>query len=220
MVAADEVSIATCVGASFVSAIETSGPSLRSFDSNRSRQVLSSLNRRFARGDGLKETLRTCKISQYSVRATLLFALSTLVRSILSLLDTRLSTFGTKIGAYGSLNYRIPDLADPDPLRYAILACIAEALVLALNWRLSLSMRRNGNHIHHQHGSDPYPPYNPLLMPSWTRDVPAVPTSYLRLTMPESKLDFEGRLVLIDEGKSEIFRKRNIIASEYRFYTI
>ncbi|EEQ35608.1 hypothetical protein McanMca71_002985 [Microsporum canis] len=116
--------------------------------------------------------------------------------------------------------HRIPDPADPDPLRYAILACIAEALVLALNWRLSLGMRRNGNHIHRQHGSDPYPPYNPLPMPSWVRNVPAVSTSYLRSTVPGSKLDSEGRLVLIDEGNSEIFRKRNIIASEFRFYTI
>ncbi|EGD94560.1 hypothetical protein TESG_02072 [Trichophyton tonsurans CBS 112818] len=114
----------------------------------------------------------------------------------------------------------IPDPADPDPLRYAILACIAEALVLALNWRLSLGMRRNGNHIHRQDGSDPYPPYNPLLMPSWVRDVPPVSTEYLRLTIPANKLDSDGRLVLIDGGKSEIFRKRNIIASEYRFYTI
>ncbi|KAK2865451.1 hypothetical protein FQN49_003563 [Arthroderma sp. PD_2] len=116
--------------------------------------------------------------------------------------------------------HRIPDPADPDPIRYAILACIAEALVLALNWRLSIGMRRDGNHIHRQHGSDPYAPYDPLPMPLWARDVPPLTTDYLRSVMPESKLDSEGRLVLIDEGKSELFRKRNIIASEYRFYTI
>ncbi|KAF3480028.1 uncharacterized protein GIQ15_07004 [Arthroderma uncinatum] len=116
--------------------------------------------------------------------------------------------------------HRIPDPADPDPIRYAILASIAEALVFALNWRLSIGMRRNGNHIYRQHGSDPYPPYDPLPMPSWTRDVPPVKIDHLRSAMPSSMLDSEGRLVLIDEGKSEVFRKRNIVASEYKFYTI
>ncbi|EFR02001.1 hypothetical protein MGYG_05004 [Nannizzia gypsea CBS 118893] len=97
-----------------------------------------------------------------------------------------------------------------------ILFAMQYSLVLL---RHCIGVRRNGKHIHRQHGSDPYPPYDPLFMPSWVRDVPAVTTSYLRSVMPESKLDSDGRLVLID-GENEIFRKRNIIASEYRFYTI
>ena len=45
--------------------------------------------------------------------------------------------------------HRMPDPCDRDPIWYAILACIAEELAKAFNWRLSLGMRREKNkHIY------------------------------------------------------------------------
>ena len=38
---------------------------------------------------------------------------------------------------------QIPDPQDPDPVRYAILASMVEALVDAFNWRLQLGLRRD-----------------------------------------------------------------------------
>ncbi|KAI9807058.1 MAG: hypothetical protein M1825_005775 [Sarcosagium campestre] len=38
---------------------------------------------------------------------------------------------------------RLPDPQDEDPIRYAVLASMAEALVDAFNWRLELGLRRN-----------------------------------------------------------------------------
>lgn len=38
---------------------------------------------------------------------------------------------------------RIPDPKDPDPITYAILASMVEALVDAFNWRLEQGLRRN-----------------------------------------------------------------------------
>jgi hypothetical protein len=39
----------------------------------------------------------------------------------------------------------IPDPMDPDPIRYAILASMVDALVDAFNWRLELGLRRDGS---------------------------------------------------------------------------
>ena len=38
--------------------------------------------------------------------------------------------------------WRIPDPKDPNPLRYAILASLAESMVDAYNWKISLRLRR------------------------------------------------------------------------------
>ncbi|KAJ5915762.1 hypothetical protein N7454_010903 [Penicillium verhagenii] len=51
----------------------------------------------------------------------------------------------------------IPDPKDPDPLRYAIVASIVEELYDAVNWRLSLGLRRNGKHIYREEDGDPWP---------------------------------------------------------------
>lgn len=40
----------------------------------------------------------------------------------------------------------IPDLKDSDPLRYIILACLAEALVEAFNFKIKLGLRRGITH--------------------------------------------------------------------------
>ena len=49
---------------------------------------------------------------------------------------------------------QLPDPRDPDPVRYALLACITEELVEAFNWRLGLGMRRNGPAVEREHGRD------------------------------------------------------------------
>ncbi|KAK2768200.1 hypothetical protein FQN54_000052 [Arachnomyces sp. PD_36] len=114
---------------------------------------------------------------------------------------------------------RIPDPRDPNPVRYAIIACFVEALVDAFNWRLSLGMRKNGKHIFRDKGSDPWPPYTPIKGPEWARDVPPVKTEFIRDNYPE-RLDEKGRFVLLEDGDSDIFDKRNISATEARLYTI
>lgn len=114
---------------------------------------------------------------------------------------------------------RIPDPQDPDPIRYAVLACFVEALVKAFNWRLSLGMRRDKNHIPRERGDDPWPSYKPITGPLWTQRVPPVDTEYVRNNLPE-RLDQRGRFVLLEDGDSGIFDERNISATESRLYTI
>lgn len=114
---------------------------------------------------------------------------------------------------------RIPDPQDPDSVRYAILACFVEALVDAFNWRLSLGMRKDKNHIYRERGEDPWPPYTPVKGPGWTRHVPPVEMEYVRENYPE-RLNKQGRFVLLGDGDSEIFNRRNISATETRLYTI
>ena len=123
--------------------------------------------------------------------------------------------------------HRIPDPKDPDPIRYAILACIVEALLDAFNFRLSKGFRRNGKHIPPRNWdgvSSPYAPYDPEMLPSWTEHVSPVDKQYLRDVMPQRMLDSEDRLVLheplFEGGGSNIFLKRNIVAGEHNFYTI
>ncbi|WEW60452.1 hypothetical protein PRK78_005938 [Emydomyces testavorans] len=119
--------------------------------------------------------------------------------------------------------HRIPDPKDSDPIRYAIIACVVEALLDAFNWRLSLGLRRNGKNIpptDYDGINNPYAPYDPVALPSWTEHVPPVEKQYLRDVMPSRMLDSEGRLMLHTDAKSEIFEKRNIVATEHKFWTI
>lgn len=60
---------------------------------------------------------------------------------------------------------RIPDPEDEDPVRYAFLASMAEALVDAFNWRLELGMRRNNTlDLTEQRSTN----FTPEKVPSWT----------------------------------------------------
>lgn len=115
--------------------------------------------------------------------------------------------------------HRIPDPADPDPIRYAILACLVEELVTAFNWRLSLGLRRDHNHVLRERDEDPYPPYEPVSGPAWTKDVPPIPQECLAHLQSEFVRD--GRqLVLEERGVSEVFAKRNIVTNVGWLYTI
>ncbi|OAX78662.1 hypothetical protein ACJ72_07029 [Emergomyces africanus] len=113
----------------------------------------------------------------------------------------------------------IPDPADPDPIRYAILACLIEELVGAFNWRLGLGLRRNRKHLLREHNEDPYPPYEPVQGPSWTKDVPPIPRHSLAALPPEFVMDGH-LLVLEDKGVSKRFRARNIVTNVGWLYTI
>jgi hypothetical protein len=119
--------------------------------------------------------------------------------------------------------HRIPDPRDRDPIRYAILACIVEALLEAFNMRLRIGMRRDHRHI--PSTNEGYATYDPIVaLPPWAKNVPPIDKQLLRDIMPRRMLDSFGNLVLhepVEEGKgSEIFLKRNIIASEHKFWSI
>lgn len=113
----------------------------------------------------------------------------------------------------------IPDPADPDPIRYALLASLVEELVAAFNWRLSLGLRRDRNHVFRERDGDPYPSYEPLSGPAWTRDVPPIPPECLA-SLPAEFVRNGCQLVLEAKGVSEHFAKRNIVTNVGWFYTI
>lgn len=114
---------------------------------------------------------------------------------------------------------RIPDPCDPDPVRYAILACLAEELVKAFNWRLSLGMRRDGRHLYRERDEDPYPPYDPETVAPWTSSVPPIDPRWT-VDLPADVVDAQGRLVLEEGGVNETFAKRNIVTNVGWLYTI
>lgn len=115
--------------------------------------------------------------------------------------------------------YDIPDPADPDPIRYALLASLVEELVTAFNWRLSLGLRRDRNHEFRRRDEDPYPSYEPVSGPAWTRDVPPIPAECLA-SLPAEFVRDGRRLVLEEKGVSEPFAKRNIVTNVGWLYTI
>lgn len=116
--------------------------------------------------------------------------------------------------------HRIPDPRDRDPVRYAILACIAEELARAFNWRMSLGMRRDKHqHIYRKTFEDQLPPFTPEDAPAWTRNVPAFDVGLIA-DLPDDARDPSGRLVLEPGGENPVFAERNIITDTGYFYTV
>ncbi|PWY91922.1 hypothetical protein BO94DRAFT_383818 [Aspergillus sclerotioniger CBS 115572] len=113
----------------------------------------------------------------------------------------------------------ISDPRDDDSVRYAMIACLVEELVVAFNWRLSLGMRRNRKHIIRKTEDDPWPPYTPLVGPTWTDSVPALAVADLD-GLPERYISKEGKLVLEEGGLNKIFARRNMITNVGWLYTI
>jgi hypothetical protein len=113
---------------------------------------------------------------------------------------------------------RLPDPHDPDPVRYAILACVAEELVAAFNWRLGLGMRRKGPAVEREREGDPYPPFVPEILPSWAQNVPAIEPESLH-NLPTNMVQ-NGSLVLEGNGSSKVFARRNIITNVGWLYTV
>ncbi|KAJ5730755.1 uncharacterized protein N7483_005263 [Penicillium malachiteum] len=114
----------------------------------------------------------------------------------------------------------IPDPKDPDPVRYAVVACIVEELQESLNWKLSLGLRRHGEQIIRERNEDPYPEFVPEELPAWTKNVPAIDKELLKQSVPSHMLSTEGQLVLEAKGLSLIFAQRNIVTNTGWFYTI
>ncbi|KAK2758614.1 hypothetical protein FQN54_003304 [Arachnomyces sp. PD_36] len=116
--------------------------------------------------------------------------------------------------------HRIQDPCDPDPVRYAILASIAEQLADAFNWRMSLGMRRDKRkHIYRKTIDEALPPFPQETAPSWAMNVPAINIECIA-DLPGDMLDSSGRLVLEDWGKGPLFMKRNIVTGTGHFYTV
>ncbi|KAL4877943.1 hypothetical protein BJY04DRAFT_120113 [Aspergillus karnatakaensis] len=114
----------------------------------------------------------------------------------------------------------IPDPKDPDPVRYAVLASIVEELHEAVNWRLSLGLRRNYKHVYRDHKDDPWPPFTPEELPEWTKHVPPIDKDVLRNSVPAESLDSDGNLVLETNGTGPNFARRNIVTNTGWLYTI
>lgn len=97
----------------------------------------------------------------------------------------------------------LPDPQCRDEEQYAVMASLAEVLVLACNWRNEIGLRRSGEIL----GPKSSPPKYWEETPTWTANV--------------AKLDYE--LVLDAQGdvsQDNPFKKRGIIASTGSFYTV
>lgn len=115
---------------------------------------------------------------------------------------------------------RLADPCDEDPVRYALLACIAEELARAFNWRLGLGMRRDkSKHVYRKTLDEELPPFTPETAPSWTKTVPAFDVELIA-DLPGDFLDSSGRLVLEAGGRNSAFAERNVITDTGHFYTI
>lgn len=102
----------------------------------------------------------------------------------------------------------IPDPQDSDPIRYAILASLAEKLAEAFNWKLELGIRRGGkpSDQSEQRATN----FMREVAPSWTENIAGS----------------EQRICLIDYKRETmakpdpIFLKRNIEAGTGYIYTV
>lgn len=99
---------------------------------------------------------------------------------------------------------QIPDPKDPDPIRYAILASMVEALVDAFNWRLELGLRRDKSM---DESDERATNFKREEVPIWTAAVQPLPE-----TVDLNKLD-QG-------NPNSSFLKRNIKAPMGYLYTI
>ncbi|ELR02397.1 hypothetical protein VC83_02546 [Pseudogymnoascus destructans] len=98
----------------------------------------------------------------------------------------------------------MPDPKDADPVRYAMLASLMEAMVDAFNWRLELGLRRGGKRWVEREDDGTPAPFVPEVMPAWAERVPAL----------------EDELVIIEGGRGPRFVARNIICHEGDLRTV
>lgn len=110
--------------------------------------------------------------------------------------------------------FTIPDPCDPDLVRYAMLASVAEEVVEAFNWRLANGLRRNGD-IVRKTMENPYPAFDPEVKPSWTSLVP--PTQAEDLSELPSDMVRNRLLVLDEDGRLRTLR--NFVAPTRYLYT-
>lgn len=112
---------------------------------------------------------------------------------------------------------RVPDPQDDDPVRYAILASLVEALVDAFNWRLELGIRRDNttDRSEQQRGSN----FIREEAPSWMSRVGAVekPLDFIATAAEGTNTNTNGAADLTEEPH---FLKRNIRAPNGYLYTV
>lgn len=99
----------------------------------------------------------------------------------------------------------VPDPKDDDPVRYAILASMVEALVDAFNWRLELGLRRDGSKDLTENKHNTFVREQP---PSWTNNA----------TTLDSQLDLSNSERNCKPHKR--FLKRNIRAPMGYLHTL
>ncbi|PQE25255.1 hypothetical protein CJF32_00008553 [Rutstroemia sp. NJR-2017a WRK4] len=93
------------------------------------------------------------------------------------------------------------DPCDPHPVRYAMLASIVEELGRAFNWRLKHGQRRNRMNVERTM-ENPWPDFEPEVVPDWTRDVPAIREEDLR-DLPEHLV--QNSMLVLEDGGCENF---------------
>ena len=98
----------------------------------------------------------------------------------------------------------IKDPKDSDPVRYAVLASLTEALVNSFNWRLELGLRRDGPTVEIEDEDDSHAGFNLEIGPPWTESVPALSQT----------------LVLYLDGDAPEFRRRNIRTTSRNLCTV
>ena len=102
----------------------------------------------------------------------------------------------------------IPDPQEPDPVLYALLASMVEALVQAFNYKLALGLRRNGDKYDED---DRHINFPRETEPSWTASVGPV----------DVQLDLLSRVTGHREGEpSSVFSIRNILAPMGDLYNL
>lgn len=113
----------------------------------------------------------------------------------------------------------IPDPVDPDPARYAILASIAETLVVSFNYKIGLGLRRGITHMQPwrvgEFQGDTEPPLE--AFPPWTSKVGRL-EEVLYLDNQEAP-SLEESESIIRRGKNR-FWIRNIVAHDRDFDNI
>ncbi len=103
----------------------------------------------------------------------------------------------------------IPHPQDPDPVRYAILASLVEALVASFNWKLELGIRRGRRKRCDQSEARSYN-FTREEAPLWAKQVPGL----------EKQINLINREKEPFAKADEFFLKRNIIATTGYLYTV
>lgn len=103
---------------------------------------------------------------------------------------------------------QLPDPRDDDPIRYAILASLVEALVDAFNWRLKLGLRRGGSRYRQSKG---------MAIDSMLEEAPLWAKKAAPVGSPVDLINYEAEpFAQLDDH----FLKRNIKAVTGYLYTI
>lgn len=121
---------------------------------------------------------------------------------------------------HGRPNWRvkdIPDPQDPDPVRYAILASLAETLVTSFNLKISMGLRRGITHekplLIFKFRDDPDPPLEDP--PTWCAEVKPLTDP---LPLRPGSFNTGSKMTSTQGSRGEHFAKRNIMADVHQLW--